>query len=84
MKLSDWLVREGITKSDFAASIGVSPPTISDLCWGNQWLSRKTAKKIELATGGEVTAADFVHLAPDGGTAPDPLIAPDESSEAAA
>lgn len=64
MLLSDWLIREGITRSDFAARIGVSPPTITDLCQGNQWLSRKTAKAIEKATRGEVTAADFVHIDP--------------------
>jgi 3,4-dihydroxy 2-butanone 4-phosphate synthase/GTP cyclohydrolase II len=66
MLLSDWLIREGINRSKFAADIGVSPATITDLCQGNQWLSRKTAKAIELATLGEVTAADFVHIAREG------------------
>jgi 3,4-dihydroxy 2-butanone 4-phosphate synthase/GTP cyclohydrolase II len=62
MLLSDWLTREGITRSEFAARIGVSPPTITELCRGGQWLSRKTARAIEKVTGGEVTAADFVHI----------------------
>ena len=65
MLLADWLSRERMTRSEFATRIGVSAATISDLCQGNQWLSRKTAKAIELATGGEVTAADFVHLDPE-------------------
>ena len=65
MLLSEWLAREGITKTDFAALIGVSVPTISNLCNGHSWLSRETARRIEHATNGEVTAADFVHLDPE-------------------
>lgn len=65
MLLSDWLAREGIRRSDFAARIGVSAPTVTLLCQGNQWLSRRTARAIEAATNGEVTAADFVHIEPE-------------------
>lgn len=65
MLLTDWLARERITRSAFAAMIGVSAPTITDLCQGNQWLSRRTARAIEAATNGEVTAADFVHIEPE-------------------
>lgn len=62
MLLSDWLAREGVTRSEFAARIGVSPPTITELCQGNQWLSRKTALAIKAATNGEVTPDDFLDL----------------------
>lgn len=64
MRLSDWLARERMSKSEFARRIGVSAASVTELCQGQQWLSRNTAKAIELATGGEVTAADFVHLDP--------------------
>jgi 3,4-dihydroxy 2-butanone 4-phosphate synthase/GTP cyclohydrolase II len=73
MLLTDWLAREGITRSEFANRIGVSAATISDLCQGNQWLSRRTARAIARATGGEVTADDFVHLEPESNT---PLVPP--------
>ncbi len=62
MLLSDWLIREGVKRSDFAQRIGVSAATITDLCQGKQWLSKKTARAIEIATDGAVTAADFVHI----------------------
>jgi len=62
MLLSDWLRREGVSRSDFAKRIGVTPPVITDLCSGRHWLSRPTALSIERETQGEVTAADFVHL----------------------
>lgn len=74
MRLPDWLAREGMTQSEFAKRVEVSAATISDLCREKIWLSRPLAIRIEGATGGEVTAADFVHRtsAKSGGT-PDPL-----------
>lgn len=64
MRLSAWLAREGIKQGEFAKRVGVSGATISDLCRHKIWLSRPLAARIELETGGEVTAADFVHRTP--------------------
>lgn len=61
-----WMAQEGITRTEFAAKIGIEQGSLSDLCRGRSWLSRKTARAIERATGGEVTASDFVHLNREG------------------
>ncbi len=60
MKLSDYMKREGLTGIDFARRTGLSKGMVSLLMRGHVWLSRNTAKKISAATGGEVTADDFV------------------------
>jgi len=62
MLLSEWLRTKGEKRSHFAARIGVSATVVTKLCQGKQWLNRDTALKIERATEGEVTAADFVHV----------------------
>lgn len=62
MLLSEWITREGITRSEFAARVGMSPSDITGLCRGHQWLSRKTAVAIKRATRGEVTPNDFLMM----------------------
>jgi plasmid maintenance system antidote protein VapI len=60
MKLTEWLSREGVKKKDFAAMVGASNATISDLCNGKKWIGRELAAAIARVTDGDVTAADFV------------------------
>jgi transcriptional regulator with XRE-family HTH domain len=63
MKLSAYLDREGIKGAEFARRTGLSEATISLLCRGEIWVSRKSAKKIADASNGEVTANDFMEAA---------------------
>jgi 3,4-dihydroxy 2-butanone 4-phosphate synthase/GTP cyclohydrolase II len=66
MKLAEWLKRTGTKRVDFAARIGVSPATITQLCRENApWISRETAEAIARETGGTVTPNDFLGLAPN-------------------
>src|SRR5260370_4230426 len=63
MKLADWLIRNGVKRSDFARRIGVSPGAITQIC-GNAgaWVSRDTAEMILAETRGAVTPNDFLSL----------------------
>jgi len=69
MLLSEWIVREGITRSEFAVRVGVSPSVITELCNGGHWLGRSVAQRIERETRGEVTSQDFVWLGTNPGEA---------------
>jgi transcriptional regulator with XRE-family HTH domain len=62
MKLSEYLDREGLSQAAFAERSGLSTGTVSMLARGKTWLSRVAAHRIEKASGGEVTASDFVHV----------------------
>jgi 3,4-dihydroxy 2-butanone 4-phosphate synthase/GTP cyclohydrolase II len=65
MKLSEWLSRTKTKRVEFAARIGVSPATITQLCRDNApWISRETAEAIARATEGAVTPNDFLGLGP--------------------
>jgi 3,4-dihydroxy 2-butanone 4-phosphate synthase/GTP cyclohydrolase II len=65
MKLSDWLIRNGVRRSDFARRIGVSPGAITQICRDEgAWVSRETAEQILAHTGGAVTPNDFLALIP--------------------
>jgi plasmid maintenance system antidote protein VapI len=59
MKLDQWLSRENIKQKDFAASVGASTATISELINGKTWIGRSLAIRIAEFTNGEVTAHDF-------------------------
>ncbi|MGO9758753.1 MAG: 3,4-dihydroxy-2-butanone-4-phosphate synthase [Roseiarcus sp.] len=64
MKLADWLIRNGIRRSDFARRIGVSPGAITQICKNEgAWVSRETAEQIVAQTHGAVTPNDFLALA---------------------
>ena len=64
MKLADWLIRNRVTRSDFARRIGVSPGAITQICKGKgAWVSRETAEQILAQTSGAVTPNDFLALA---------------------
>lgn len=64
MKLADWLKKTKTPRSAFAKRIGVQPSVISDYCAGRFGPSRPRAEAIIRETGGEVTANDFLSLAP--------------------
>lgn len=53
-KLSDYLIRNGISQSDFAKMVGVGQPTISKFVRGEAGPSVSTAARISRCTGGEV------------------------------
>lgn len=63
MKLADYLSEHSIKRTDFAELIGVSQSYITQICQGQVWPGREIVTKIAAATGGKVTANDFVHAA---------------------
>ncbi len=65
MKLTDWLKRNSVSRSDFARRIGVSPGAVTLICRDDGgWLSRETAERIVAETGGAVTPNDFLLTPP--------------------
>lgn len=61
MRLADWLIRENMTRVDFARRIGVTPGAVTQLCRDDgAWLSRETARLILEVTRGAVTPNDFI------------------------
>jgi 3,4-dihydroxy 2-butanone 4-phosphate synthase / GTP cyclohydrolase II len=64
MKLSDWLRRNEITRSEFARRIGVSPGAVTQICRDDgAWPSRETVERILQETAGAVTPNDFLKYA---------------------
>ena len=59
MKLNQWLRDQDYTQTEFAAMIGVSPAFISLMCAGVKRPGIDPLAKIERATDGAVTVADF-------------------------
>ncbi len=64
MKLSDWLIEHRYRKGEFAKMIGVTGGFVTQLCDGTGRPSMAVAERIYTATGGEVTANDFMRLEP--------------------
>lgn len=62
MTLTDYLKREQLTDQQFADRIGVDRSTITRIR-ANQFPSKKTLEAITKATGGAVTANDFLAAA---------------------
>jgi transcriptional regulator with XRE-family HTH domain len=60
MKLAQYLAREGLSQKQFAVRAGLSTGTVSLLVRDLVWISRDAAQRIKKATGGKVTANDFV------------------------
>lgn len=60
MTLSDFLEKKSIRQTDFAEQIGMSSAYVSMLCRGKIWPSRDVLHRIVAATGGKVTANDFM------------------------
>ena len=65
MKLSEWLRRQHVKRSDFARRIGVSPGAVTQICREDgAWPSRDTAERIFVETSGAVTPNDFLKACP--------------------
>jgi len=65
MKLGQWLKRNGVTRTDFARRIGLSPGAVTLICREHgSWLSRETAERIVAETMGAVTPNDFLSAGP--------------------
>ena len=63
MRLDHWLLKTGESRSGFARRARLSPASVSALCNDpNVWVSRDMARKIAIATDGEVTPNDFLGL----------------------
>jgi 3,4-dihydroxy 2-butanone 4-phosphate synthase/GTP cyclohydrolase II len=64
MRLIDYLEREGISRSDFARSAGISPAMVTLLCQGSTWVSSTLARRLVNATNGAVTPNDVLESLP--------------------
>lgn len=62
MDLQAWLERAGNSRSSLARRSGISKTTLHRITRGETVPRAKTAKAIEEATGGEVTAAELLGL----------------------
>lgn len=62
MTLGEYLKSEGINQADFGKKIGLSGASVSRLKRGQQWPDKDTVRRIEMATGGQVTANDFAGM----------------------
>jgi transcriptional regulator with XRE-family HTH domain len=60
--LHDYLRRPGVTQSALAAAAGVSPAMLNQVKAGIRRPSPELARRIEQATGGEVSAASLLGL----------------------
>ncbi|WP_305984254.1 3,4-dihydroxy-2-butanone-4-phosphate synthase [Roseibium sp. MMSF_3544] len=63
MRLDQWLLQTGESRSAFARRADLSPASVTALCNDpNVWVSRDMARKIAIATDGAVTPNDFLGL----------------------
>ncbi|MES0809500.1 3,4-dihydroxy-2-butanone-4-phosphate synthase [Roseibium sp. SCPC15] len=63
MRLDQWLLQTGESRSAFARRANLSPASVTALCNDpNVWVSRDMARKIAIATDGTVTPNDFLGL----------------------
>ncbi|MEP1931639.1 MAG: 3,4-dihydroxy-2-butanone-4-phosphate synthase [Roseibium sp.] len=63
MRLDHWLSQTGENRSAFARRANLSPASVTALCNDpNAWISRDMARKIAIATNGDVTPNDFLGL----------------------
>lgn len=60
MNLTDWQNRQGITDTALAEIVGVHPSLFSHIRAGKKYPSRKTALRIQEATGGAVTVMELL------------------------
>lgn len=65
MNIREWRVFRGSTQQRCAEALGVSQATLSKIECGSAVPSPQTAKRIEAATNGEVTAAELLGLNTD-------------------
>lgn len=69
MNIREWRTSRGLTQRLFAEQLGISQATLSKIECGASQPTRQTAKRIEAATDGEVSAAELLGLT---GSAPKP------------
>ena len=63
MRLDAWLTLNKETRSGFARRAGLSPAAVTALCNDpGVWVSRESAERIAVATGGAVTPNDLLGL----------------------
>jgi DNA-binding transcriptional regulator YdaS (Cro superfamily) len=68
MKLSEYLQKNNLTQSEFAAQLGVSQPHISRLLSGVSGVPLRVLDRIRDLTNGDVTPNDFLPLRPSPST----------------
>lgn len=61
MKLAEYLEKNDITTTDFAERCELSQPYIWQIANGQRRPSPDVAERIELATGGQVTAMELLY-----------------------
>ena len=59
MKLRDWLKSKKMSQAELAKQIRMDQSAISLLCNGRAWPTAETARRIAIATKGEVLPNDF-------------------------
>jgi transcriptional regulator with XRE-family HTH domain len=64
MKLETYLKKNGMTDASFAAQVSLSQSQVSRIKRGISWPTRDVLERITMATGGTVTANDFLSAAP--------------------
>lgn len=80
MRLKDWLTGRRMTGSDFADLISVDKSNVSRWINGHVRPEWDVIKRIKEATGGEVTADDFLDAVP---AASDAAVPPTSNGKAA-
>lgn len=64
MRLVDWLSEAGMSRSQLARELGISPGRVTQiLSYDSPWISRDLAIRIIELTGGDVTPNDFLERA---------------------
>ena len=58
--LSEYIASKGMTRSEFAKTVGISAPYLSEILSGAKRPSLNLAFRIEEITGGEVPASGWV------------------------
>lgn len=62
MRLNEWMTDAGVTDEALALQVEADRTTISRIRRGTRMPSPDMMRKIREATGGAVTANDFVHV----------------------
>lgn len=62
MQLTEYLRAHGLTHKEFAERIGAQQPTVTRYANGKRFPLRKHLIRIREATGGAVTADDFLSI----------------------
>jgi DNA-binding transcriptional regulator YdaS (Cro superfamily) len=60
MTLSAFLASQKLTRAQFAERLGVHPVTVSKWCSGAMRPAWSAIERIQVETGGQVTAQDFM------------------------